>query len=74
MLAFINVGFKNFFKMKNLENYGVQELDAMEARSVDGGIFGIDDLIIGALLGWAMSQDLDDLGDAFNHGYDLYQS
>ncbi len=23
--------------MKNLENYGVQEMDAMEIRSVDGG-------------------------------------
>ncbi|HIE45818.1 MAG TPA: class IIb bacteriocin, lactobin A/cerein 7B family [Flavobacteriaceae bacterium] len=27
----------NFKKIKNLENYGVQELDAKEVVSVDGG-------------------------------------
>jgi len=25
--------------MKNLENYGVQELDAREVKSINGGIF-----------------------------------
>lgn len=35
--------------MKNfdLTSYSVQEMDAKEIEKVDGGIFGIDDLIIG---------------------------
>ena len=30
-----------FKKMKNLENYGVQELNAKEIRKTDGGIIGL---------------------------------
>lgn len=30
--------------MKNLQNFGVQELNAKETREIEGGIFGLDDL------------------------------
>ncbi|MBL4746441.1 MAG: hypothetical protein JKY08_08735 [Flavobacteriaceae bacterium] len=36
--------------MKNLENYGVQEMGSKESKNINGGIFGIDDLIIGVTL------------------------
>ena len=45
--------------MKNLEleQMGVREMDAVEMKRTDGGLFGIDDLFwiglgIGILLGW----------------------
>ena len=33
--------------MRNLEIYGVQELNAREIRETDGGLFGLDDMLIG---------------------------
>ena len=36
--------------MKNLENYGVQELNAKEIRETDGGIIGLDDILIGLVI------------------------
>tara|TARA_R110002096_G_scaffold184679_2_gene363269 strand:+ start:1178 stop:1354 length:177 start_codon:yes stop_codon:yes gene_type:complete len=36
--------------MKNLQNFGVQELSAKEIKQTDGGIFGLDDLIVGCLI------------------------
>ncbi len=36
--------------MKNLENYGVQEMNAMEIRNTDGGVLGWDDFIVGTAL------------------------
>lgn len=30
--------------MKNLQNFGVQELNTQEIKETEGGIFGIDDL------------------------------
>ena len=59
-------------KKLNLEQIGVQELTTVENREIDGGLFGVDDLILiaaGALLGALLTQDLDDLGDAFMEGY-----
>ncbi len=35
--------------MKNLENYGVQTLNAQEIRETEGGLFGIDDLTVLAI-------------------------
>jgi hypothetical protein len=60
--------------MKNLENYGVQELGAKEKVEIGGGLLGIDDAAwaaigIGVLLGIITTQDLDDLADAFMEGY-----
>lgn len=37
--------------MKNLENYGVQELDAKEISKTEGGVFGLDDYLIGIAVG-----------------------
>tara|TARA_B110000114_G_scaffold121389_1_gene127183 strand:- start:723 stop:881 length:159 start_codon:yes stop_codon:yes gene_type:complete len=43
--------------MKQLENYGVQELNAREIKSTDGGLIGVlflcTLLIAGPMLGWA---------------------
>jgi len=36
--------------MKNLQNYDVHELSIIEQKKIDGGLFGLDDLIIGAAL------------------------
>ncbi len=60
--------------MKNLENYGVQEMNTKEMVSIDGGFFGLDDSVlitlgIGMALGVITTQDLDDLADAFMEGY-----
>ncbi|MEN8118977.1 MAG: class IIb bacteriocin, lactobin A/cerein 7B family [Bacteroidota bacterium] len=55
--------------MKNLdlEQMGVQEMDAVEIKEVDGGIWPY---LIGALVGYALSADLGDIADAYNEGYD----
>lgn len=45
-------------KTLELENYGVQEMNAEELKITDGGVIGIDDVLIvigfaiGFLLGW----------------------
>ena len=43
--------------MKQLENYGVQELNAREITETDGGLIGVlflcTLLIVGPMLGWA---------------------
>ena len=38
----------------NLENLNLVELNAQEAVLIDGGLFGIDDLVIGVLVGAAV--------------------
>ena len=56
----------------NLEDLNLVELNAQEVIEIEGGIFGIDDLallVVGALIGAAFSQDLDNLKKAYNHGY-----
>ena len=49
---------------------GVQELDSKEIMETDGGMNPITALLLGAAIGWFLSQDLDDLADAFNTGYE----
>jgi hypothetical protein len=43
--------------MKNLQNYGVQELDTQELQTTDGGLIGViflsTLLICGPMLAWA---------------------
>ena len=67
--------------MKNLENFGVQELNAKEIKETDGGfiplvIWGIAftasevaGIAVGAAIGVAISQDLDNLADSFMEGF-----
>ena len=56
----------------NLENLNLVELNAQEVQEVDGGDFGVvSGFLIGALIGWAVSQDLDKLAEAYNHGYNM---
>ncbi len=52
----------------NLENLNLVELNAQEVQDTDGGLFWIP-ILIGAALGVALTQDLDDLADAFSAGY-----
>lgn len=55
-----------------LENLNLVELNAQEVQETEGGIFGLDDavlLVAGALLGAALTQDIDRLRAAYNHGY-----
>jgi len=56
--------------MKNLENYGVLELNAKEIREVDGGFVcgGLCLTLLGAAISIILTQDLGDLADAFNEG------
>ena len=53
----------------NLEQLGVQEMNAVEVKETDGGVFPWAVLFVDAAIGWVGSQDLDDLADAFNEGY-----
>lgn len=46
---------------------GVQTLDAKELREIDGGWLGA--AVVGALIGMALTQDLDSLVDSFKEGY-----
>lgn len=56
----------------NLDNLNLVELNAQEVQEIKGGDFGIVSvLIVGALIGWALSQDLDKLAEAYNHGYNM---
>jgi len=60
--------------MKNLDlnALGVVEMDAVEMKENNGGFVcgGICLLIAGALLGAALTQDLDDLKAAYQKGYE----
>ena len=55
--------------MKDLKIKGVEALDAKELRKVEGGIAPWVVFVGGALLGWALSQDIDAMVDSFNEGY-----
>ncbi len=48
-----------------LKNLNVVELNPQEVQETEGG-WGV---VIGALLGTALTQDLDKLVDAYNEGY-----
>lgn len=53
--------------MKNLENYGVQELGAKEIQSIDGGLAVVDDILIGLVVGAVLGivNDWDDFKEGF---------
>ena len=51
----------------NLEKLNLVELNAQELKETEGGFWPA--IIIGALVGAALTQDLDNLGAAFNSGY-----
>ena len=51
----------------NLEKFNLVELNAHEVQETEGGFWPA--IIIGALVGAALTQDLDNLSDAFNQGY-----
>ncbi len=57
--------------MKNLENYGVQEMNASEIKEIDGGVFGWDDILIGIAIaaGAAIINDWDDFKDGFSTAF-----
>ena len=57
--------------MKKLENYGTQELCTTEMRETEGGIFGIDDILIGIAIaaGAAIINDWDDFKDGFSTAF-----
>ncbi len=50
------------------EKLDVQQLDSKETINVAGGIVWMP-IVIGALIGVAMTQDIDDLAAAFKEGY-----
>lgn len=52
--------------MKNLENYGVLQLNTKEMKEIEGGFWPA--IIVGALIGALLTQDLGDLAQAFNDG------
>lgn len=54
--------------MKSLKIKGVETLTQKELRCIGGGGW-IVPAIVGALIGIALSQDLDKLAEAFNEGY-----
>ncbi len=54
-------------KTVNLKMPGVMEMSKEEMKCIDGGCV-ILCLIAGALIGAVLTQDLDDLGDAFKEG------
>ncbi len=55
--------------MKNLElnALGVQEMNIKEKRMIEGGVFGIDDILVGLAIaaGAAIINDWDDFKDGF---------
>ncbi|MCB0486082.1 MAG: hypothetical protein KDC47_07800 [Flavobacteriaceae bacterium] len=57
--------------MKNLENYGGQTLDAREVRETDGGVFGLDDILVGLAIaaGAAIINDWDDFKDGLSTAF-----
>lgn len=59
--------------MKKLENFGVQELTTVEQRELEGGYWLPIVRWIGTTVAAALiSQDMDDLGDAFMDGWNSY--
>lgn len=51
----------------NLEKLNLVELNAQEVQETEGGFWGA--IIVGALVGAALTQDLDRLKSAFMEGY-----
>lgn len=55
-----------------LNQSGIMELSNEELKDANGGCVIIC-LIVGAIIGAALTQDLDDLGDAFEEGRAAYR-
>jgi len=55
--------------MKNLENYGVHEMNAMEIRKTDGG--SIFTIILSIILTKAIENEIKDFAEGFNDYYKL---
>jgi len=57
--------------MKNLENYGVLEMDSAKIREIEGGVFGFDDILIGLAIaaGAAIINDWDGFKDGFSTAF-----
>lgn len=53
--------------MKNLINLDLVELNQVEMKEIEGGWW---QLIVGALIGAALTQDLDKLKEAYEVGYE----
>ena len=53
--------------MKNLENYGVQEMNAREIKETDGGDFGLGIAIAGALI--YLYNEGGDFVEGYNYTY-----
>ncbi|WP_271765640.1 hypothetical protein [Aquimarina algiphila] len=49
--------------MKNLENFGVQELTIKEQETTEGGILGLFVLVAVAGFLWGLGQGLEDKAD-----------
>lgn len=54
-----------------MDNLNVVELKQEELQKIDGGIWP---LIVGALIGVALTQDLDSLAGSFMEGYNQARS
>ena len=53
--------------MKNLENYGVLELNGQEIKEIDGSVIGFDDILVG--LGIAAGAAIVNDWDNFKKGF-----
>jgi hypothetical protein len=56
--------------MKNLQSFGVQEMDVQDRKNINGGDFGISLVIaLVALCITVLNTDWDKAADDFNRGY-----
>lgn len=57
--------------MKNLESFGVQELNSKEIKKIDGGLFGLDDVLISVVsyLMWETLTNPKAAGSSFSDGF-----
>ncbi len=54
----------------DLDAMGVHEMNLVQAKQCNGGLGPIAGMFIGALIGWAMSQDLDRLAASWKKGWE----
>jgi len=56
------------FNFKNLENYGVQELNAKEIKEVDGGFSPVWEWFVDEIIAWVEDGGLEELGKKIAEG------
>lgn len=58
--------------MENLEKYGIQVLDRNEVNKTNGGVFGIDDFLVGVAVAAvvAIITDWDDFKSGFASAFE----